>query len=148
MSVSERTHTALHVVKGAIQKVLGAKLTSSTMVNEAHGRISVQFHRKPTLNEVEQIKELANKKISENVKVDVYIISREQAEAMWDNLIYDLFPLPDHINELQICHIQDWNVNACNKKHTATTGEIGRILITKTRFRNSKQLLEVSFDIE
>ncbi|HDD31371.1 MAG TPA: alanyl-tRNA editing protein, partial [Thermococcus litoralis] len=43
--------------------------------------------------------------------------------------------------------IDGWNVNACNKEHTKTTGEIGRIKIKKVRFRKSKELLEISFDI-
>lgn len=148
MSIEERAHTALHVVKGAIQNVLGAKWSASATSKDNHGRITVQFDRKPTNEEINKIQDLVNQKIAENVPVEIHQMSREQAENRWGELIYDLFPLPKHVTELQICHIPDWNVNACNKKHTATTGKIGRISLKKTRFRNKKQLLEVSFDVE
>jgi len=36
---------------------------------------------------------------------------------------------------------------SCNKPHTKTTGEVGEILQDDWRFRNSKQLLEISFDV-
>jgi alanyl-tRNA synthetase len=148
MSIEERTHTALHVVKGSIQKVLGAKWSASATSKDNHGRIAVQFDRKPTNEEIDKIQNLANQKIAKNVPVETHQMSRDQAENRWGDLIYDLFPLPEQITELQICHIPDWNVNACNKKHTTTTGQIGKIALRKTRFRNNKQLLEISFDVE
>ena len=43
--------------------------------------------------------------------------------------------------------IEGWNVNACNKEHTRTTGEIGEIKIGKVRFRRSRGLLETSFGV-
>jgi alanyl-tRNA synthetase len=148
MDIDHRTHTALHVIKGAIQKVLGAKWTASTSSSGTHGRIAVQFDRKPTDEEIKQIQDLSNQKVMENVPIEIHSMNREEAETRWGNIIYDLFPLPDYIKEIQICQIPGWNVNACNKKHTKKTGQIGKIKVTKTRYRNSKQLLEVSFDIE
>ena len=148
MEIEQRTHRALHVIKGAIQKVLGAKLTASTSSSGNHGRIAVQFGRKPTDEEINKIQELSNQKILDNIPVEIHTMNREEAETRWGNIIYDLFPLPDFIKELQICQIPEWNLNACNKKHTKTTGQIGKIKVTKTRYRNTKQLLEISFDIE
>jgi len=43
--------------------------------------------------------------------------------------------------------IENLNVNVCSKEHTKTTGEIGEIKIRKVRFRRSKGLLEVSFEV-
>ncbi len=149
MSVETRAHTALHVVKGAIVKVLGdgAKWTAGTSVDGSHGRITVQFDRKPTDEEVREIERLANEKIKEDQPVEIHLLSRAEAEARWGDLVYDLFPLPPHITELQVFHLPGWNVNACNKEHTPSTGGVGELAITKTRFRNNKQLLEVSFDL-
>jgi alanyl-tRNA synthetase len=50
-----RTHSALHVVKGAAQKVLGAKWTASVYASGSHGRLTVQFDSKPTEEEVARI---------------------------------------------------------------------------------------------
>jgi len=149
MSVETRTHTALHVVKGAIVKVLGegAKWTSGVSVDGSHGRITVQFDRKPTDEEIHEIERQANMKIREDQPIEVHVLMRAEAEARWGDLIYDLFPLPEHITELQVFHLPGWNVNACNKEHTSSTGGVGELVITKARFRNNKQLLEVSFDL-
>jgi len=150
-----RTHTALHVLKGAVVKVLGsdAMWTASTYVHGKHGRLTVKFNRKPTSDEIRAIEELANRKIEEDLKIEVKVLPRDEAERIYGNIIYDLFPVPEHIRELSIVIVYDtdgsiWNINACNKRHTSSSKYIGCIKIRKTRFRVSKQLLEISFDIE
>ncbi|OYT48732.1 MAG: alanyl-tRNA editing protein AlaX [Desulfurococcales archaeon ex4484_42] len=150
-----RTHTALHVLKGAIVKVLGkdAMWTASTYVSGKHGRLTVKFNRKPSNDEIKAIEELANKKIKEDLRVEVKIMPRDEAERTYGNIIYDLFPVPKEVKELSIVIVYDsdgsiWNINACNKEHCKTISCVGEINIKKVRFRKSKQLLEISFDIE
>ena len=150
MNTETKTHTALHIVKGAILKTLGpeAKWSTSAAVNGSHGRIAVEYPRKPTPEQLAQIQTKTDEKITEDAEIETYTMTRKEAEERWGDWIYDKFPLPDHIQTLTIFHLPDWNVNACNKKHTKTTGQIGKIRITKTRYRNSKQILEISYDIE
>ncbi len=150
-----RTHTALHVLKGAVVKVLGsdAKWTASTYVSGKHGRLTVKFNRKPTQEEIKAIEELANKKIEEDLRIEVRVLPRDEAEKIYGDEIYDLFPIPQHVKELSIVIVYDidgsiWNINACNKQHTKSTRYIGRIRIDKVRFRPTKQLLEIPFNIE
>lgn len=147
MSAEVRAHTALHVLKGAVVKVLGAEWTAGVSVSGSHGRLTVQFDRRPADEEISEIEELANAKIREDTRIEVLELDRSDAEGRWGDAIYDLFPLPTSITRLKVFHLPGWNVNACNKKHTATTAEIGSIKINKSRFRASKQLLEISFDI-
>jgi len=145
--VEVKTHTALHVLKGAVRKVLGAKWTASVYVNGKHGRLTVQYHRKPTDEEIKRIEDLANEKIRENAPIKIVEMDRSEAEKMFGDEMYDLFPIPEEVRNLSILIIEDWNINACNKKHTKTTGEIGGLKIDKIRFRQAKNLLEISFDI-
>jgi alanyl-tRNA synthetase len=145
--VEVKTHTALHVLKGAVRKVLGAKWTASVYVKGNHGRLTVQYNRKPTQEELKRIEELANKKVLENVPVKVIEMDRGEAERVFGDEMYDLFPVPEDVKTLSIVIIEDWNINACNKMHTKTTGEIGYIKIEDVRFRSSKNLLEISFNI-
>ncbi|NJD98417.1 alanyl-tRNA editing protein [Thermococcus sp. LS1] len=147
--VEVRTHTALHVVKGAVVKVLGegAKWTASVYVGGNRGRLTVKFDKKPTPEEVAEIERLANEKVKENAPVQVYELPRDEAEERFGEDMYDLFPIPPEVKTLKVVVIEDWNVNACKEGHTATTGEIGRIKIRKVRFRKSKELLEISFDV-
>jgi len=145
--VEVKTHTALHVVKGAVVKVLGAKWTASVYTNGNHGRLTVKFNRKPTNEEINEIERLANEKVKENVPIKVYELPRGEAERRFGDEMYDLFPIPPEVKTLRVVVIDGWNINACNKEHTKTTGEIGEIKIRKVRFRKSKELLEISFDV-
>lgn len=146
-SLEARTHSALHLLKGAVQRVLGAKWTAGVYTRESHGRLTVKFDRKPEEQEVQRIQKLTNKKIVENSEIELHELTRSEAENRWGEAIYDLFPLPEEINRLTVVHILGWNVNACNKEHTKTTGEIGEIRILKTRFRKNKGLLEISYEL-
>jgi alanyl-tRNA synthetase len=144
-----RGHTAIHVLKGAVIKVLGkdAKWSASAYSQGTHGGLSVQFNRKPTEEEMGRIERLANQKIREDAIVEIQEMSRSEAEARWGDDIYDLFPLPAELKVVKIFHLPDWNVNTCGKQHTKSIGEIGEMKIIKWRYRANKQLLEMSFDV-
>jgi len=150
MSDEVRVHTALHIIKGAIVKVLGddAKWSTSANTKGLHGRIAVEFNRKPTDEEIAEIGRLAKEKIQEDAEIEEHEMSRGDAEARWGDLIYDKWPLPDHIQRVKVFHLPGWNVNCCGHEHPERTGAVGSINITKTRYRNSKGVLELSFDIE
>ena len=144
---SVRTHTALHVVKGAAHKVLGVKWTASTYASGRHGRLTVQFDREPTAEELEGIEKAANQKVSEGAEILEFEMDREEAENHFGDLIYDLFPLPSSVTRLKLVRIPDWNVNCCTERHVDNTGLVGRIKLGKPRFRNSRKELELTFDL-
>lgn len=67
--------TALHILKGAIVTVLKTPLTIAIQCAKAdEGRISVEYQpaEKPSDEQVRLIEQLANKKIQENVPVDLF----------------------------------------------------------------------------
>lgn len=146
-SVEVRTHTALHVLKGAVFKVLGAKWTAGVWVKGNRGRLAVQLERRPDPGELTRVEDEANRKIGEDAPIEELEMSRAEAEDRWGDAIYDLFPLPASITRLEVLHIPGWNVNACKEAHTRKTGEIGSIRVVKTRYRPSKKLLELSFEV-
>ncbi len=150
-----RAHTALHVLKGAAVRVLGegARWTAGTFVDGIHGRLTLKFDRKPTGDEISRIEEEANACVRRDLRVEVLELERREAESTFGDAIYDLFPVPADVTILRIVLIRDldgsiWNVNACNKEHTRSTGEVGGIRLDKPRFRASKGLLELPFDVE
>ncbi|MDG6902992.1 MAG: alanyl-tRNA editing protein [Nitrososphaerota archaeon] len=142
-----RTHSAVHVVKGAAQKVLGAKWTASVYASGSHGRLTVQFDHRPTDQELASIEQEANRKVSEGAEVLEFQMERQEAEGHFGDAIYDLFPVPGEVTLLKIVRIPDWNINCCNERHVDNTAEIGRIRLGKQRFRNSKRELEIEFDL-
>ena len=146
-SAEVRTHTGVHVLKGAVQKVLGAKWTSSVYVSGSHGRLAVQFDRKPTDLELARVEEAANQKVAEGAEVLEFEMEKQEAEGHFGDAIYDLFPVPGDVTILRIVRIPDWNVNCCNQNHVDSTSEVGRIRLGKPRFRNSRKELEIEFDL-
>jgi len=142
-----RAHSALHVLKGAAQKVLATNLTASVYVSGERGRLTVQAVRKPTQEELRRVEEEANAVIREGAEVLEFEMEREEAEKHFGEAIYDLFPVPKEVSLLKIVRIPDWNVNCCREKHVENTSQIGEIHIEGVRFRNSKQLLEISFHL-
>jgi alanyl-tRNA synthetase len=142
-----RTHSALHVVKGAEERVLGGRKTTSVYVSGRHGRLTVQFDRKPTDEEMARIEQAANRKLAEGAEVLEFEMEKEEAEGHFGDAIYDLFPLPPGATRLKIVRIPDWNINCCNERHVENTLQIGRIRLGKARFRNAKRELEIEFNV-
>ena len=142
-----RTHTALHVVKGAVQKVLGATLTTSVFVQGRHGRLTVRFDRKPSAEEMGKVEQAANQKVAEGAEVLEFEMERQEAEGHFGMAIYDQFPVPSEVTILRIVRIPEWNVNCCQERHLESTSQVGRIRLDTPRFRNSKKELEVGFDL-
>ena len=152
--VEVRAHTALHVVKGAVVRVLGEQSlwTASTYVRGGHGRLTVTCNQKPSKDEIQRIEELANWAVEKDLRIETVTLPRDEAEARYGRIIYDLFPIPEHVKVLTIVIVRDvdggiWNINACNKQHLPSTKCIGVIRLGKPRFRASKKLLEIPFDI-
>ncbi len=146
-SEEARTHTAVHVLKGAVQQVLGAKWTASVFVSGTHGRLTVQFDRKPTDEEVARIEQVANDKVSEGAEVVEFEMEKDEAEGHFGNTIYDLFPVPSSVTRLKIVRIPDWNINCCIESHVDKTSQVGRIRLGSPKFRNSRKELELEFDL-
>jgi alanyl-tRNA synthetase len=137
----------VHVLKGAVQRVLGAKLTASVYVRGTHGRLTVQFDRKPTEEEMARIEQEANNKVAEGAEVLEFEMEKAEAEGHFGDSIYDLFPVPTGVTRLKIVRIPDWNINCCNERHVENTLLVGKIRLGKPRFRRSKRELEVEFDL-
>lgn len=147
ISEEARTHTAAHVVKGAVEKVLGARWTASVYVSGSHGRLTVKFDRRPTDEEMTKIEEEANAKVLEGSDVLEFEMEKEEAEAHFGESIYDLFPIPEGVTILKLVRIPDWNVNCCDQEHVDSTSVIGRIGLGTPRFRSARGELEVEFDL-
>jgi len=147
ISEETRTHSGLHVVKGAVVQVLGAKKTASVYVEGRHGRLTVQFDRKPTDEELARIERMANDKVAEGAEVLEFEMEKEEAEGHFGEAIYDLFPLPPGTHRLRLVSVPDWNINCCNERHVDNTLQVGKMKLGKGRFRNSKGELEIEFDL-
>jgi alanyl-tRNA synthetase len=147
--------TAIHIIKGAIVKILHANLTVSIECQKKNeGRIAVQWDKGLISNEqMKEIEQLTNKKREENLDVRVNIMNRIEAENKYKNnlvnetYIYDKYPVPNSITEVNIVEIENWNVNCCSGVHLKKTGEVRPIKILRQNYRENKKELEFVFEL-
>ncbi len=116
-------------------------------VSGRHGRLTVQFDRKPTDEEMARIEQAANEKVAEGAEMLEFEMEKHEAEGHFGEAIYDLFPVPSGVTLLKIVRIPEWNINCCNESHVENTLQVGRIKLGKAKFRNSKHELEIEFDV-
>jgi len=147
MKPNPKIDSALHVLKGAVQKVLDAPLTTSVYAEENKGRLTVEYDGVPSAEQIRDIESLANQKIGEDVPIERIEMDRQEAEAKFGNIIYDKFPVPAHVKRLTILRIDGWNMNCCLGPHVKSTGEIGALKITHHRARPNRSELEISFEV-
>jgi len=140
--------TALHVLKGSVQKVLGTPLTTGVWAEGHKGRLTVECTARPSEEEMARIEEMANDMVGRDLPVEMFEMDRSEADRTFGPIIYDKFPVPDHARVLALTRIRDWNINCCGGPHLPSTGGLGRISIRKWRFREARGELEISFEIE
>lgn len=147
MKPNPKIDSALHVLKGAVQKVLNTPLTTSVYAEGNNGRLTVEYDGNPTEEQMAEIESLANSKIAEDVPIESMEMDRREAESKFGNAIYDRFPVPAHVQRLSILQIRGWNVNCCLGPHMKSTGAIGPLKITHHRARPARKELEISFEV-
>ena len=147
MKPNKAVDSALHVLKGAVERVLQANLTTRVHVESHKGALTVEFDGEPSQNQIEEIERLANDKIRENVPIENFPMDRTEAEERFGNRIYDKFPVPSHIRELTIVKIKDWNINCCIGEHYQSTGDIGKIRIIRAKPKEKTKELVFSFEV-
>ena len=147
MKPNPKIDSALHVLKGAVQKVLDTPLTTSVYAEGNKGRLTVEYEGDTSEEQIRDIEALANQKIREDVAIERIEIDRDEAERKFGSAMYDKFPVPAHVRRLTIARIDGWNVNCCLGPHVKTTGEIGSLKITHHRARPARKELEISFEV-
>jgi len=154
---SPANDTALHVIKGALIKVLGpeAKLTTAVAFSSpTKASILIQYDKEVGEEERASIQKEANEIIKRNVDVKEFSMERKAAEEKYTKYpvnhtyIYDKFPVKAEITTLSIVEIADWNVNCCQGPHTKTTGELEALCILKIKKRGKKEKLKFYLILE
>jgi alanyl-tRNA synthetase len=142
-----RSHSALHVLKGAVVRMLGPRRTSSATSSGNRGTLTVEIDRNPTAKELWAIEDAANREIIENAEVLQFEMERQEAEGHYGVAIYDSPPDPQ-VTLLTIVRIPDWEVTCCSAKHVEKTGELAGLTLDRISFARIKGELELEFHIE
>jgi Ser-tRNA(Ala) deacylase AlaX len=153
---SAEVASALHVLKGAMVKVLNTPMTITTKYDaKDKGRLVVEYTaaEPPSKEKLQEIEDLANAKIREDLPIEITKMSREEAESKYksapvnNTYLYDKFGVPAHVTELNVLEIKDWNVNCVTGEYLKSTGALKGLKVLRVNHRPQKSEFEICFQI-
>jgi len=121
-------HTATHLLHAALREILGNHVSQSgSNITAARLRFDFSHPEKLTDDQIKQVEDLVNTKIRENIKVDR--VEMPKAKALAEGA---LAFFPEKYPEVtSVYSIGDFSKELCGGPHVQSTGEIGRIRITR-----------------
>ncbi|MCP4760567.1 MAG: alanine--tRNA ligase [archaeon] len=125
-------HTATHVINAAASEVLGQHINQAS-AKKTYEKAHLDITHYDSLND-EQIKEIenkANEMISENIKLNSFLLPRSDAEQKYGMRLYQGGAVPGKY--IRVVEIPGRDVEACGGTHMHSTGEIDGIKIIKSQ---------------
>jgi len=124
-----RHHSALHVLVGVVYHRFGARVTGGAIYPD---RARMDFSLEDLNKErVAAIEAQTNGVISEDRPIHVRFVSREEFERADLTRLANVALPPDMLH-VRVVDIEGFDAQADGGTHVARTGEIGRLVITKT----------------
>ncbi|MEC7426965.1 MAG: alanyl-tRNA editing protein [Actinomycetota bacterium] len=125
-----RTHTAMHILCGVMWQRWQRVVTGGNM-DTLSGRMDFEIDEFPP-GFAEQIQELCNEEVAANRPVAVSFLPRSEAVLDRDLIRTKVNLIPEAVEEIRVVDIVGLDKQADGGTHVASTGEVGRIEITKT----------------
>jgi misacylated tRNA(Ala) deacylase len=124
-----RMHTATHVLASVIEKEAGAKITGNQLsLDQSRVDFSLEAFDRDKFTEYEKI---ANDLIAQNHPVNLYLVSRKEAEEKLSRLTTLAKGFSEDINEVRLVEIDGVTIEACGGTHLNNTEEVKGIRIEK-----------------
>ena len=124
-----RMHTATHVIANVIEKEAGAQITGNQLgLDQSRVDFSLEVFDREKFAEYERI---ANDIIARKIPVNLYLVSRKEAEEKLSRLTTLAKGFSDEIEEVRMVEIEGVTIEACGGTHVKNTEEIKGIKITK-----------------
>lgn len=124
-----RMHTATHVIANVIEKEAGAQITGNQLgLDKSRVDFSLEAFDRDKFAEYEK---MANDIIAEKHPINLYLISREEAEKKLTRLTTLAKGFSEDIREVRLVEIEGITIEACGGTHLKNTEEIKGIKISK-----------------
>jgi alanyl-tRNA synthetase len=125
-----RHHTSTHILIGAAKRVLGEHAWQSGAAKDVESsRLDISHYKHLTRDEINKIEQLTCETITNNIPVETFWLSRDEAEKKYGYRLYQGGAVPG--TKIRIVRTGDWDVEACGGTHVRSTGEIGIIKILR-----------------
>src|SRR4249920_3196720 len=139
-----RTHTALHVLCGVIWNEWRVPVTGGNM-EPLSARMDFEFDPLPE-GFGQRVEQLVNDELAADRPIEVSFLPRSTAVMDEDLIRTKVSLIPDSVREILVVDIVGLDKQADGGTHVRTTGEVGRIRVTKTESKgkgNKRIRLEI-----
>jgi misacylated tRNA(Ala) deacylase len=123
-----RTHSGLHVLCGTVFRDFGAMVTGGNM-EPGEARMDFNLPQVPQ-GFKQSLEDAVNAEIAADRAIVVRSLPREEANAIPD-LVRTQFKAPPDMPAVRLVDIVGLDMQADGGTHVASTGQIGRIVVTK-----------------
>jgi alanyl-tRNA synthetase len=130
--ITTRYHTATHLLHKALREVLGDHVSQrGSNITAERLRFDFSHPNHLTMEQLNNVQEIVNQKISENLPVTRQELPKKQALAE-GALAFFPEKYPEITSVYTVGKSDDWySKELCGGPHVSSTGEIGRIKIVK-----------------
>ncbi len=123
-------HTATHLLHNALRIVLGEPVRQAgSLVSPERLRFDVSVREAPTVEQLHQVEDLVNRRITENHAVRPFVTTREYAAE-----IGAIGQFEEKYGEfVRVLEIDDFSRELCGGTHVSSTSQIGLFKITSSQ---------------
>ena len=122
-------HTATHLLLASLRNILGEKIVQkgSNITNERL-RLDFNWPEKLTPEQLKAVEDLVNKKITEQIPVEMMELPKAEAQKVVTTLSFDLAKYGEVV---KVYKIGDSSIEFCGGPHVSNTSELGHFKIKK-----------------
>ena len=121
-----RNHTGTHMLHAALKQIIGQHVNQAgSIVHPDYLRFDFTHSERLSSDQVEEIERLVNRKIRENIDMNVFETGYRQAV---DSGVTALFG-EKYGDTVRVVQLDDFSSELCGGCHTSATGEIGSFRI-------------------
>jgi alanyl-tRNA synthetase len=119
---ASRSHTATHLLQAALRQVVGGHVKQSgSFVGEDRLRFDFTHLTSLTRQELGRVEEVVNEKIRENLLVETYYTTLDEAKAQGAIALFE----DEYGVQVRVVKLGDFSIELCGGTHVARTGELG-----------------------
>ena len=137
-----KMHSAEHLLNRAMVSKFGCQRCFSAHINKKKSKCDYHFDRPLTEREINELQDKVNLEIQKDHPVVIDMITKADAGKQFD---LGRVPEKEHLDQLRIVRIGDYDACPCIGPHVISTGEIGTFKITTAGFE--KGVLRIRFKL-